>query len=295
MLYLDPMSSKPQSSLNVPITFSNLSTLGNQKTRKAPLDLIQESLTSASPSCITYWDPHNPVAPSGSKVDPIPSEGVALGCRDGSVFILRSIGQPGAVLSLSIPSDSVSSPTGTRRYLGLGRPTSRSASPSSTKSSLSPFHVTRSRIVSAVSNEQVEAPKNYVDFDDEQEKLRGMLKGKGRSDRRPSTSGPRSEKDHPAFEKAVQNASNVGSSLRKDDTMSYLSNALSRTASTLSLPLSGPPSPTLVPAPSPEPSSPTSVNLRCHVFPPHSGPGRAVSSLKLHECGRYISCLNTSG
>ncbi|KAI1788856.1 WD40 repeat-like protein [Ganoderma leucocontextum] len=289
------MPSKPESSLTVPITFSNFSTPANQKTWKIPVDLVQESFTSASPSCITYWDSHNPVAPSGSKPDSIPAEGAALGCRDGSVFVLQSIGQPGAVPSISIPSDPVSSPTGTRRYLGLGRPTSRSASPSSTKSSLSPFHVTRSRIVSAVSNEQVEAPKNYVDFDEEQEKLRGLLKGKSHGDRHPSTSRARPEKDHAVLEKAVQNTSNVGSGLRKDDTLSYLSNALSPTASTLSLSLSSPPSPTLVPAPSLEPISPTSLSLRCHIFPPHSGPGRAVSSLKLHESGRYVSCLNTSG
>ena len=290
------MPSKPEPSLTVPITFSSISTPPSQKTRKVLVDLVEESLTSASPSCITYWDSHNPVASSGSKPDSIPAEGVALGCNDGSIFVLRSFGQSGAVPSVTIPSELVSSPTGTRRYLGLGHPTSRSASPSSTKSSLSPFHVTRSRIVSAVSNEQVEAPKNYVDFDEEQEKLRGMLKGKGHSDsRRPSTSRPRSDKDHLVLEKAVQNISNVGSSLRKDDTMSYLSSALSPTASTLSLPLSGPPSPTLVLPPSPEPSSPASFSLRCHIFPPHSGAGRAVSSLKLHERGRYISCLNTSG
>ncbi|PIL35130.1 hypothetical protein GSI_02919 [Ganoderma sinense ZZ0214-1] len=288
------MLSKPESSLIVPVTFSSIATPPSQKTRKGLVDFVQESLTSSSPSCITYWDSHNPVAPSGSRLDSIPAEGVALGCSDGSVFVLRSIGQSGSAPFVTIPSEPVSSPTGTRRYLGLGRPASRSASPSSTKSSLSPFHVTRSRIVSAVSNEQVEAPKNYVDFDEEQEKLRGMLKGKGHTDsRRPSTSRPRSDKDHPVLEKPVQSTSNIGSSLRKDDTMSYLSSALSPTASTLSLSLSGPPSPTLVLGP--EPSSPTSFSLRCHVFPPHSGSGRAVSSLKLHEGGKYISCLNTRG
>ena len=285
-----------ESSLTVPVTFSNISTHVDQKTRKVPLDLVQESFTSASPSCITYWDSRNPTAPSGSKPDSVLAEGVALGCRDGSVFVLRSNGQSGAAPSITIPSEPVSSPIGTRRYLSLGRPASRSASPSSTKSSsVSPFRVTRSRIVSAVSNEQVEAPKNYVDFDEEQERLKGMLKGKGYSDRRPSASRPRPEKDHPILEKASQSASNIGSSLRKDDTMSYLSSALSPTASSLSLSLSGPPSPTLVPALSPEPSSPTSLTLRCHIFPPNSGPGRAVSSLKPHESGRYISCLNTSG
>ena len=252
------------------------------------------SFSSAAPSCITCWGSPASSLLSDSKADSAPTQGVAVGCRDGSVFILRTTGQSGAAPSTqpaSNSSESVLSPTSARRFLGLGRPTSRSASPSSTKSSLSPFQVTRSRIVSAVSNEQAEAPKNYVDFDDEQEKLRGMLKGKGHRDRHSSTSRTRPDKDA-VPEKATQTP---GSSLLKDDTRSYLTSALSPTSSTLSLSLSGPPSPILAPAPSPEPGVPASLSLRCHIFPPQAGPGRAVTSLKLHDGGRYVTCLNAAG
>ncbi|EKM49792.1 uncharacterized protein PHACADRAFT_265486 [Phanerochaete carnosa HHB-10118-sp] len=43
----------------------------------------------------------------------------------------------------------------------------------------SPFHVSKSTVVSSVSTEQVEAPKNYIDFEDEQEKLKGLLRKRG--------------------------------------------------------------------------------------------------------------------
>ncbi|EJF60945.1 WD40 repeat-like protein [Dichomitus squalens LYAD-421 SS1] len=288
------MSSILESSLTVPVTFS---TPASRSRGSAPVDPVDHSFSSAVPSYITCWGSHSSSLLSDSKSDPRSVLGVVVGCRDGSVYILRSTGHSGAVPSVkpaSNSSESVLSPTSARRFLGLGRPTSRSASPSSTKSSLSPFQVTRSRIVSAVSNEQAEAPKNYVDFDDEQEKLRGMLKGKGHRDRHLSTSRTRSDRDA-VPEKATQSSQTPGSSLRKEDTRSYLASALSPTSSTQSLLLSGPPSPTLVPAPSPEPGSPTPLGLRCHTFPPQAGPGRLVTSLKLHDRGRYITCLNAAG
>ncbi|KAL7279647.1 hypothetical protein ACG7TL_006053 [Trametes sanguinea] len=205
---------------------------------------IEESFTQNTPTAIVSWG-LQAVFTSELKSTAPGARGVAVGCKDGSVFVLRSTaGASPPNISVSIPPNEslpgpVTSPTSPRRHRGLGHPSSRSASPSSIKSALSPFQVTRSRVVSGVSTESAEAPKNYVDFDDEPERLKGMLKGRGGRERHSSTSRSRPEKESIASALAASS----GSNLRKDDTRSYLSAALSPSSSTLSL--SNPPSPTL--------------------------------------------------
>ena len=259
---------------------------------KASANPVEEALSSCSATTIAFWGPPSlaPFAEPGGRRD---SQGIGIGCKDGSVFVLRSA-RPTTVplvIPASSPPDPISPPTSPRRHLGFGRPSSRSASPSSTKSSISPFQVTRSRVVSSVTAEQAEAPKNYVDFEEEQERLKGMLRGKGHRDRHASTSRTRPER-----ESITAITSITGSSLRKDDTQSYLSAALSPTSSTLSLSVSTPPSPTLIPSVSPEPSHPSSLfGIQYHAFPPHAGPGRSVSSLKAHDGGKYFTCLLEMG
>ncbi|KAI0770640.1 WD40 repeat-like protein [Fomes fomentarius] len=285
------MSAKlDQSALTVPLTVPQTS----RGKGKANVELIEQSLSLASASAIISWRTEL------TSEDAIPSlapQGLAVGCNDGSIYILRPTGRANAS-SVQSPANASAEPlsptTTARRHIGLGRPSSRSASPSSTKSALSPFHVTRSRIVSSVSTEQAEAPKNYVDFDDEQERLRGMLKGKGHRERHASTSRTRSD---PVSEKitATQTTSYPGSSLRKDDTRSYLSAAHSPSPSTLSLLTSTPPSPTYAPDRPLDLGLSHYPTLLCHAFPPHSSARRPVSSIKVHEGGRYITCLNEAG
>ena len=279
-----------QFSLSLPVTFAS----GSQS--KGNGDSTEEALSSCVSSCIAFWGPPNaPITSTaeqdnGGRGNISRTRNVGIGCKDGSVFVLSS-----SISSTTPPNppEPVSPPTSPRRYLGFGHPSSRSASPSSTKSSLSPFHVTRSRIVSSVTTEQAEAPKNYVDFEEEQERMKGMLRGKGHRERHSSHSRTRPERDS-ISERPTSIA--TGSGLRRDDTRSYLSAALSPTSSTLSLSISAPPSPTLVPAVSPEPGTSSSAyTLRCHVFPPHAGPGRAVCAIKVHDAGRYFTCLLESG
>ncbi|KAI9066035.1 WD40 repeat-like protein [Trametes sanguinea] len=256
---------------------------------------VEESFTQSTPAAIASWG-YQASTDSELKSTPAGARGVAVGCKDGSVFVLRSTASSTPPnISVSIPPNEslpgpVTSPTSPRRHRGLGHPSSRSASPSSIKSALSPFQVTRSRVVSGVSTESAEAPKNFVDFDDEQERLKGMLKGRGTRDRHSSTSRTRPEKESIASTLAGPSPS---SNLRKDDTQSYLSAALSPSSSTLSL--SNPPSPSLVPAASPDQSGASSLKLGCHICLPRTGPQSAVSAIKVHEGGRYISCLQESG
>ncbi|KAI0754509.1 WD40 repeat-like protein [Daedaleopsis nitida] len=286
------MSTKlEQSSLTVPVT------LANHGKGKKRVDLIECSLSSATATCINYWTTSTLPSSSRDKADFPATRGGAIGCVNGSIYLLQSTAPSNVTPTVSATTSSSPEPVpNARRYMGLGHHSSRSASPSSTKSSHSPFHVTRSRIVSSVTTERAEAPKNYVDFDEEEEKLRGMLKGKGHRDRHASTSRTRPDPPHEKISTTQTTSNtNTGSSLRKDDTRSYLSAALSPTSSTLSLSTSAPPSPPLAPATSSDTSPPCEMTLRCHVYPPHAGPGRRVSSLKSHDGGRYITCLNAAG
>ncbi|KAI8986132.1 WD40 repeat-like protein [Trametes punicea] len=252
------------------------------------VEVIEESFSRSTPSSIVAWG-HQLPSVSAAKVSG--AHGVAVGCDDGSVYILHSAcaaPPPDTLVSISAAgsnSEPVSPPTSPRRFRSLQHPPSRSASPSSAKATLSPFQVTRSRVVSAVSAESAEAPKNYVDFDEEQEKLKGMLNGRGSRKRHPSTSLTRPEE-------STSSSPVAGNSLRREDMRSHLSATLSPSSSTLSL--SSPPSPTLIPTASPESHGPSSLTLRCHVFTPCAGLD-PVSALKVHADGRYISCLRTSG
>lgn len=282
-------------SLNIPVTLPPYPH-GTRNTDNTTV--IEESFSLSTPSTVTAWGNQDLFAASEGSGDIAGAHGVAVGCKDGSLFILRSASnsaplQPNIAVSIPptpSPPEPTSPPTSPRRYRGLGHPSSRSASPSSLKSALSPFQLSRSRVVSAVSTESAEAPKNYVDFDEERERMRGMLKGRKSRERHSSTSRTRQEKDSSA---SSQSTSAQISSLRKEDTRNYLSAALSPSSSTLSL--SNPPSPTFPPAASPEPNGALALNLRCHVYPPYSRPGSSVSALKVHEGGRYISCLHESG
>ncbi|KAI0763531.1 WD40 repeat-like protein [Trametes elegans] len=275
-------------SLTIPVTLPSNQTVDNT-------GRIEESFSRAGASSAVSWGYNDALNLGDKGIDVSGAHGIAIGCKDGSVFILRSASTvlpPNISVSIPPTTELTSPPTSPRRYRGLGHPSSRSASPSSSiKPSLSPFQVTRSRAVSSVSTESAEAPKNYVDFDEEQERLRGMLKGKGNRDRHGSSSS-RTRPERESFT-STQAGSTVGSGLRREDTRSYLSAALSPASSTLSL--SDPPSPTLAPAPSPEPTGPYSLKLRCHVFPPHAVSSSVVSALKVHENGKYISCLDESG
>jgi hypothetical protein len=103
--------------------------------------------------------------------------GAAIGTKDGSVFIFKA--RP--------PHKSEPSPAKQDVHEHLPTPlplsvlSSRSASPtlSAVSTSHAPFNVTsRPRVVSGVTREKAEAPKNYVDYDDEPGKLKNLLQGR---------------------------------------------------------------------------------------------------------------------
>ncbi|OBZ71205.1 hypothetical protein A0H81_08463 [Grifola frondosa] len=215
--------------------------------------------------------------------------GVAIGCEDGTFYILRSgpiaRGRPEG-------TQGPTQPTGTSISLqisGSHRP--RSSSPSA-GSGFAPFHVTRSRIVSSVSTELAEAPKNYVDFDDEEERLKEMLKGRAMKER---STGGIAEKAAVAEKSPSQVPSSSASSTHtRDNSRAFRSIVVSPASSIRSL--SSPPSPTLLPNHEPQdPFDSPVLSLQCHVLPPRFGAGQAITALKSHDDGRFLLCLQRTG
>ena len=145
---------------------------------------VHAAFAQASPSCLFSF-PEKPGSTTPTPT-PTPTSGAVVGCEDGSLFLFHN-----TTLSSS-PAKGVSSshdPSGPRSPSSSSSPhrrtkrSSRSLSPASSLKSPSPFSpfavTTKASVVSSVSAERVEAPRNYVDFEDEPEKLREMMKNKG--------------------------------------------------------------------------------------------------------------------
>jgi hypothetical protein len=152
----------------------------------------------------------------------------------------------------------------------------------------------RSQAVSGLSKEKVEAPKNYVDFEDEPEKLKDMLKGKGVKDKTVA------DNLVPNFEKGLVVEKSPHPlvvsppgpiSRRKDDARSLLSATNSPPFTPRSL--SAPSSPSLVPLVSSEsPINQSFLCLRCHIIPRRSG---AISAIQLLDNNHFFAVLQDNG
>ncbi len=167
-------SNDSSSRLAVPLTFSN----GNDVENHSIASLGEGS---SKATVITSWGLSDSC--SGSE------RFAVVGCQDGTTFVFRPSLVP-STSAVSKPHDSAQSsrPSSPLRVSRDSRATSRSTSPTSNTSTFPPFNVTpRSRIVSGITTEQVEAPKNYVDFEDEPDKLKDMLKARRSKDRRNSS------------------------------------------------------------------------------------------------------------
>ena len=268
-------------SLMFPLTWSPL--LDAQVTNERP-DVVDWSCSVAAPSCLESWGRPQPESSARAL-------GLALGCEDGTFFLFHpSAPRPHHTERRSSiessasrpprPSNS-SRPTSPLRYGGLGLSNSRAGSPSSARSAMSPFQVTRTRAVSSVTTEQAEAPKNYVDFDEEAERMKGMLKGKSVKEKAPGE----------LLSPDVDRSRNVEKEARSPRVQ-----ALSPTPSTKSTPALSVPSPSITPPPSLDLSdSPNGLSLTCHVFPPKYGYLHAIRAFKPYDSGRYLICLQEAG
>jgi WD repeat-containing protein 7 len=245
----------------------------------------QASATTGVSSLAPCWLRPGPASSPSQRFGSSDSlEGVALGCEDGTLFLLRQ-NCHAAPISIEKP---LLSRSPSRKS---GRHSSRSQSrPRTPTSSLTPFSLTsRARVVSAISDEQARAPKNYVDFDEESEKLRELLKG-GVKDSS-STDQPRRsfDKTTPTERQPVQSkglASPSAPGPRGEGKL--LSGTHSPKPSILSLPssYSTPPSPFC---------TSYQLSLELHIFPPCPGPGNAVVGLHALVNCRHLICLRSQG
>ncbi|KAI0265617.1 hypothetical protein BC834DRAFT_824867 [Gloeopeniophorella convolvens] len=251
--------------------------------------LVNEASSIANVTCITHWSKTGPTpSPGQQNVSFDALEGVALGCEDGTLYLLHQNHRDSPLpVTIEKPLSSGSpSPPPARR---AGRSRSRPRTPTS---SLSPLSLSsRARAVSGISDEPVQAPKNYVDFDEEPEKLKEMLKGGSRDTAPPDRftlsfdRGP--VERQPLLSKGL---SSPTGSVRWSEAKSLLSATHSPALSIASLPSlashSGLPSPS---------HPPYHLSLGCHIFPPRSGVGNAVVELHSFANGRYLASLQSQG
>ena len=274
---------------------------------------IELSFVSGKPCALATWGftpqlEDIPSPPQDQQTAPL--RGTLIGCEDGSVYLLHpklgtkadliSPAQFNFELMNTLLHTRSSTPSGISH---LGRNLSAFSSQSSLKSTTNPFHLSRSKIVSGVTAEAVEAPKNYVDFEEEQEKLKGLLRHKGPVKERHLMDGVL-----PPFEKTISidrhpppplTPISTGIQPRKPTKKHSESRVHSSTHSrTPSHPINS----TSTPA-SPAITSPQlqtfgsiySLCLRSHTFPSRFGPGKAISQLLVDESQRYGICLQENG
>jgi len=265
----------------VPLTFSNLSEARDGQTKLSEIhNLVEISCTTAQPTFLVSWGLSGTRSQDVESLIETPSRGAVIGCQDGTLYVFHPPQSPRAIAHPPYYERN------TRHHSRGSHLASPPASPSS--SNHPPFTVTsRSRIVSGITAEQVEAPKNYVDFEDEPDKLKELLKGRI-SRAQPANAEPNFNKNATA---AVEKATPPSSVLERNDEPRSL---LSATNSPIFTPksLSTPDSPILYPSASAETQD---MNLRCHIIPPRSGAGRSVTGMQLLDDDRLLAVLHETG
>ncbi|KAF7290909.1 WD-REPEATS-REGION domain-containing protein [Mycena chlorophos] len=191
-----------------------------------------------------------------------------VGCEDGSIYAFRAARREAMSAAPEPPAHLMPSASTSRHP-------SRSTSP--TPSFKAPFNVpSRSRIISGITPAQVEAPKNYVDFDDEPEKLKDMLKGKGHKEPR---SPPASTEHSPP--------PSVFLSKQSNRSLLSATNSPSHTPKTIS----NPPSPPSQSAFGTD-SDASGLSVFYHIVPPETS---ANSELLLLQDSSLLAVLQQSG
>ena len=165
------MNPRP-SGFNIPISFSGISSLHNgddefQDTRS----ILEASLARSRPVILEKWGDA-----SLHRTHDSDDGGIAIGCQDGTVYVLTR--SPRSTSTTIDPQVSQcidpTRPKQPTRLSKVSHPNSQPVSPTIVSSALSPtFNVTaKPRVVSGVTTEPVEAPKNCADFEDEPDKLK---------------------------------------------------------------------------------------------------------------------------
>ncbi|KAG7444190.1 uncharacterized protein BT62DRAFT_988008 [Guyanagaster necrorhizus] len=266
------------SRLAVPLTFFN----GNDAENFQSVASLSEGSSKAT--AITSW---------GLSDSCFGSERYAVvGCQDGTSFVFRPSLIPSTPV-VSKPHDSSlsSRPSSPLRVSPDSRATSRSTSPTSNTSTFPPFTVApRSRIVSGITTEQVEAPKNYVDFEDEPDKLKDMLKGRRSKDRRNSSE----------LRDTTSNQRHAPPTLSPEVVFSPAKQRKERPRSLLSATTSPPFTPKSISTPASPRRQPliehgSRLDFSHCIIPPHFGQSHAVASIRPLNDARYVVLRENGG
>ncbi|KIL67749.1 hypothetical protein M378DRAFT_73182 [Amanita muscaria Koide BX008] len=239
--------------------------------------LIEAALSRSKTSVLKCWGYHH-ISETNS-----PVRACALGSQDGSLFLFHGF-----------PSRNNARPARanerSRSRRGLSPLDLTRAVPTS-PTSLSPtgLHFTpRSRVVSGITTEQAEAPKVYVDFEDEAGKLKNMLEGKAPKEKAPVTETdlPRTNSDSALTSKS-ETASLKGREHAEHPRFVH---------SSVTSPI---PSPKLIPS---TPvlsydtlSSKQKMTLIAHIIPSPGGAGHSVKAIIPVNNGTMFVVLQESG
>jgi len=271
--FFDPLDSVP-GSFSIPLTFL---TVSGPRDRVNKANYISYDSSKSRSTVMTSYR----FGEEGNRTRGL------VGLEDGTVLLFRTVQKQQVKDYLKAPVHKARSPSphaSPSRASVRSLMTSRSPSPSGHSSN--PFSVNmRSRIVSGITAEQVEAPKNYVDFDEEADKLKELLKGNAPRERRDSSVGRVTTE-----RKSIIGDSEKGNSKRKETPKSLLSAPTSPKLSPSSL--STPSSPKWLAT-----SSDTSGNLEMlsHVLLPHSGQGSSVTAIHVFGDLDVMAVLQVSG
>lgn len=236
----------------------------------------------SEPTFIKSWGPDE--VENDIDVDELskrPPWGVAAGCANGSIYLFhpdlsKTTKRQKSLKLRRLSGEGPPYRRAAHNHLSLSR--SRNASPAGSRTNLA-MTSTKSRAVSGLTRTEVEAPKNYVDFEEEQEKMKSMIAD--RSSREPKDRSPRSSIVSPV----------EVPSLRFDDAKSISS--IPSSSSLLSPPLSPPLSPAL----DAQRVTHSRKHLRLHarITPRDFGHGHAIVCLDILEEGELLLALQESG
>ncbi|KAG5725162.1 WD repeat-containing protein 7 [Termitomyces sp. T112] len=229
--------------------------------RRDKSDLLEQSCSRARPSVIRSWGHVSTFKHPDS--EPGASEGgCAMGTQDGTVFLFNQICRTQPLPSRpSLPSLESRSPSRSR---------------SSTPTSPHPFHLSqRAGVVSGITTEQVEAPKNYVDFEEEPEKLKDILQGRQ----------PKELVKPPALKDSKAPSASKPKRNAMPKSLLSATNSAAFTASS-----SHPPPPLNM-----GPENLNVLDLWCHVILPQTESGHGVTSVRPIEDNQFIVVLQEAG
>ena len=264
---------------------------GSSRVHSCTSTLVNEASSIANVSSITYWLKNDQASPTSQQFGSFDAfDGVVLGCEDGTLYLLRQSHHTPPPINIEKPlSSSTSSKTASSAPLSRSR--SRPRSPTS---SHAPFSFTsRARVVSGISGEQAQAPKNFVDYGEEPEKLKELLRGGVRDSASGEKRPPSLDRNASAAEK--QPAWSKGQSSPSGRVQRSEAKSLLRVAHSPAHSVTTPPSPLSLSSPSSPSQVPYHLALGCHIFPQRSGTDNAVVGLRALANGRHFVCLRSQG